>query len=196
MVIFAAATGMRPGEWVALERRDIDREAQVAYVRRSFSKGRLHCTKTEASVRAVPLQSRALDALDQLPRRRERSAALPGPARRLPRPAQLPQPQLEARPDAAGHRALPPDLRSPPHLRDLRTPSRHLDVRALPLHGRQPHHDRPPLRPPRPRRTRARDPAPRRPQRRRGGRRWTLGGRQNRSVDARTDNENTALSRR
>ncbi len=67
MVLFAAATGMRPGEWVALERRDIDRDGRVAYVRRSFSKGRLRCTKTEASVRAVPLQSRALDALEQLP---------------------------------------------------------------------------------------------------------------------------------
>lgn len=67
MVIFAAATGMRPGEWVALEHRDIDRDARVAYVKRSFSKGRLRCTKTESSVRAVPLQARALAALDQLP---------------------------------------------------------------------------------------------------------------------------------
>ena len=67
MVIFAAATGLRPGEWVALERRDIDRDARVAYVRRSFGKGRLKCTKTEASVRAVPLQALALAALDQLP---------------------------------------------------------------------------------------------------------------------------------
>jgi len=67
MVIFAAATGLRPGEWVALERRDIDRDARVAYVRRSFGKGRLKCTKTEASVRAVPLQAIALAALDQLP---------------------------------------------------------------------------------------------------------------------------------
>src|SRR4051812_17083079 len=67
MVIFAAATGMRPGEWVALEWRDINRDERVAYVRRSFSKGRLRCTKTEASVRAVPLQTRALDALARLP---------------------------------------------------------------------------------------------------------------------------------
>ena len=55
MVIFAAATGMRPGEWVALEHRDIDRAARVVYVHRSFSKGRLTCPKTEASIRAVPL---------------------------------------------------------------------------------------------------------------------------------------------
>jgi integrase len=67
MVIFAAATGLRPGEWVALEHRDLDREAHVVYVRRSFSKGRLKCTKTESSVRAVPLQAVALAALERLP---------------------------------------------------------------------------------------------------------------------------------
>jgi integrase len=67
MVMFAAATGLRPGEWVALERRDVDRDARVVYVRRSFSKGRLRCTKTEASVRAAPLQALALAALDDLP---------------------------------------------------------------------------------------------------------------------------------
>jgi integrase len=67
MVLFAAATGLRPGEWVALERRDIDRQARVAYVRRSFSKGRLTHPKTEASIRAVPLQARAIAALEQLP---------------------------------------------------------------------------------------------------------------------------------
>jgi integrase len=67
MVLFAAATGMRPGEWVALEHRDIDRAGRVAYVNRSFSKGRLTTPKTEASIRAVPLQARALAALDALP---------------------------------------------------------------------------------------------------------------------------------
>jgi len=67
MVIFAAATGLRPGEWVALEQRDVDREARVVYVLRSFGKGRIKCTKTEASVRGVPLQAFALAVLDQLP---------------------------------------------------------------------------------------------------------------------------------
>jgi integrase len=67
MVIFAAATGLRPAEWLALERRDIDRQARVVYVRRSFTKGRLKCTKTEASVRAVPLQAIALDAIERQP---------------------------------------------------------------------------------------------------------------------------------
>jgi integrase len=67
MVIFAAATGLRPAEWLALERRDVDRAARVVYVRRSFTKGRLKCTKTEASRRAVPLQAIALDAIERQP---------------------------------------------------------------------------------------------------------------------------------
>ena len=66
-VMFAAATGMRPGEWLALEWRDIDRKQRVAYVRRSYRNGRIKYPKTEASMRAVPLQERALSALDALP---------------------------------------------------------------------------------------------------------------------------------
>jgi integrase len=67
LVNFAAATGLRPGEWIALERRDIDRAARVVYVRRAFRNGRIKCPKTEGSIRAVPLQAIALDALEQLP---------------------------------------------------------------------------------------------------------------------------------
>lgn len=80
MVIFAAATGLRPGEWIALEHRDIDRDARVAYVHRAFTNGRLKCTKTEASVRAVPLQSRALDALDLLPTDARTPLLFPSPS--------------------------------------------------------------------------------------------------------------------
>jgi integrase len=66
MILFAAATGLRPGEWLALEKRDIDRKERVVYVRRSFTRGELKIPKTEASTRAVPLQARALDALDRI----------------------------------------------------------------------------------------------------------------------------------
>jgi len=58
-----------PGEWIALEYHDIDPDVRAPYVRRAFSKGSLKCTKTEASVRAVPLQAIALDALERLPSR-------------------------------------------------------------------------------------------------------------------------------
>jgi integrase len=64
MVIFAAATGLRPAEWLALEWRDIDLEARVVYVHRSFTKGRLKCPKTDTSRRAVPLQTIALKAIE------------------------------------------------------------------------------------------------------------------------------------
>jgi integrase len=68
MVLFAAATRLRPGEWLALEHRDIDREAQVAYVRRTLRNGRIKTPKTKASLRAVPLQAVALRALEELRR--------------------------------------------------------------------------------------------------------------------------------
>ncbi len=67
MVIFAAATGLRPSELFGLEWRDLDRDAGVVYVRRAFANGRLKQTKTRLSNRAVPLQAKALEALDQLP---------------------------------------------------------------------------------------------------------------------------------
>src|SRR5437660_3317654 len=78
MVIFAAATGLRPAEWLALEKRDIDQEGRVAYVRRSFTRGELKLPKTEASLRAVPLQARALDALDRLPAGGDSPLLFPG----------------------------------------------------------------------------------------------------------------------
>ena len=67
MVIFAAATGLRPSELFGLEQRDVDRDAGVVYVRRAYANGRLKHTKTRLSTRAVPLQAKALEALDRLP---------------------------------------------------------------------------------------------------------------------------------
>jgi integrase len=66
MILFAAATGLRPAEWIALEKRDVDRDERVVYVRRSFTRSELKFPKTEASMRAVPLQARALDALERI----------------------------------------------------------------------------------------------------------------------------------
>jgi integrase len=77
MVMFAAATGLRPAEWLALEWRDIDLEARVVYVHRSFTKGRLKCPKTEASRRAVPLQTIALEAIGRQPASRDRALVFP-----------------------------------------------------------------------------------------------------------------------
>ena len=78
MIIFAAATGLRPAEWIALERRDVNREESVVYVRRSFTRGELKLPKTEASLRAVPSQARALDALERLQTSKDSPLLFPG----------------------------------------------------------------------------------------------------------------------
>jgi integrase len=149
LVLFAAATGLRPGEWLALEWRDVDREQRVVYVRRSYRNGRVKYPKTEASMRAVPLQARALAALDALPRDHG-DLVFPAPdgghfdlhnfRNRYWQPA----------PGSGRNRPTAPDLRSPSHLRDVRAPCRDLDLRPFPVHGREPDDDRPPLRTPRP----------------------------------------------
>jgi integrase len=75
MVVFAAATGLRPSELFALEQGDVDRAAGVVQIRRAYANGRVKQTKTRLSRRAVPLQAIALEALDQL-RPREDSPLL------------------------------------------------------------------------------------------------------------------------
>jgi len=66
MILFAAATGLRPAEWGALGKREVDRHERVAYVRRFSTRGELNVPKTEAGTRAVPLQARTLDSLDRI----------------------------------------------------------------------------------------------------------------------------------
>jgi integrase len=76
---FAAATGLRPEEWQALERRDVDRRAGILTVRRSVSGGEVvDLGKTERSRRQVPLSRRALDALDAIPARLDTPLIFPG----------------------------------------------------------------------------------------------------------------------
>jgi integrase len=80
MIRFAAATGMRPEEWCALERQDVDRHARVARVVRTHVEGRTkQYGKTSASVREVPLSARALAALQDVPTRLDTRLVFYGP---------------------------------------------------------------------------------------------------------------------
>jgi integrase len=77
---FAAATGLRPEEWVALERRDIDRHAGVLTVARTISSGEVvELGKTTRSRRQVPLSRRAVAALDAIPPRLDTALIFPAP---------------------------------------------------------------------------------------------------------------------
>lgn len=80
MVKFAAATGMRPEEWIALERGDIDRAARVVRVARTHVEGRTKPHgKTSTSARDVPLSARALAALDDRAPRLDTRLVFPAP---------------------------------------------------------------------------------------------------------------------
>ncbi len=77
--LFAAATGLRPEEWQALERRDIDRRARLLNVLRTISDGDVvELGKTAGSRRQVPLSRRALAALDAIPPRLDTPLIFPG----------------------------------------------------------------------------------------------------------------------
>jgi integrase len=70
LVVFAAETGLRTNEWVALERRDLDRAGAAVTVQRRFADGHLTpYPKTERSRRRVPLTARAVRAIEELPPR-------------------------------------------------------------------------------------------------------------------------------
>jgi integrase len=74
-VTFAAATGLRPAEWIGLEWRNVDLDERVAYVENSVVRGERTRTKTKKSRRAVPLSDRAIAALEAVePRQRETSS--------------------------------------------------------------------------------------------------------------------------
>ena len=146
-----------PGEWIALEHRDIDREARIVYVRRAFRNGRLKCPKTDGE----PPRRSATGDRDRSTRRLTTEHGSPL-VFQAPRGGYLDLHNFRHRDwkpaqRAARDRPDPAGLRSPAHLRDVRAACRHLHLRPLPLHGRQPDDDRPPLRPPRQGRPPARD---------------------------------------
>jgi integrase len=77
---FAAATGLRPEEWQALERRDLDRGGRLVNVLRTVSDRQVvELGKTSGARRQVPLSLRALAALDEILPRLDTPLLFPAP---------------------------------------------------------------------------------------------------------------------
>jgi integrase len=77
---FGAATGLRPEEWGALERRHIDRSRRLLRVeQKNVDATIVPGGKTKGSIREVPLTGRALAALDLLPARIDTPLLFPAP---------------------------------------------------------------------------------------------------------------------
>src|SRR5215211_2564963 len=77
---FASETGLRPEEWQAIERRDLDRKQRIVNVVRTVSGGVVvELAKTDGARRQVPLSRRALDTLDALPPRLDTPLLFPAP---------------------------------------------------------------------------------------------------------------------
>ena len=169
MVIFAAATGLRPSELFGLEQRDVDRQLGVVYVRRAYANGRLKYTKTRLSTRGAAASQGARSARPAT--RIGQSDPVSEHARRQDRLPDLRPQALAAGTDKGRNRVRPWPLRPASHLRDLRATGRRAGVHCLPLHGHEHRDDRPSLRPSRQRQPRPCRRAPRRARVRAGGRR-------------------------
>jgi integrase len=66
--LLVSGTGLRPEEFLALERRDIDTKQGVLHVRRVFTDGRVkEYGKQDGSLRRIPLRRRAVEALQGHP---------------------------------------------------------------------------------------------------------------------------------
>jgi integrase len=112
---FAAATGLRPEEWLALERRGVDRRAGIVNVRRTVSdRVVVELGKTSKSRRQVPLSRRASTAVDALPPRLDTPLLFPAPGGRAARPRHRP-------PSGVGGRRQDVRDRGPARIYDLRS---------------------------------------------------------------------------
>jgi integrase len=137
---FVAATGLRPEEWQALERRDVERRARVLNVLRTVSSGEVvELAKTNGARRQVPLSGRALAEA-------RHAAPVPVEAREAARPRPLPAAAVGTGDRGVRRPPARPHLRPAFNVRLERAGGRRPDPRAGEDHGHERQDDRAALR--------------------------------------------------
>ena len=145
--LFAAATGLRPEEWQALERRDVDRRSGLVHVRRSVSSGEVvDLGKTERSTSAGAVVAVGRGRPRRHPAPARYAARVPRRARRRAQPRQLAAPRVGARRRGRRDSQARAHLRPALDLRQQRPRGRYRRVRAGQGHGHVARDDRAPLR--------------------------------------------------
>jgi integrase len=130
MILFAAATGLRPAEWIALEKRD--RPQRTSRLRPALVHERQAQDPEDGGEHESGTATGAGTRRARPDQQQRVAAPLSRRARGLPRHPPLPPIPVAASPEIRGHQPDSPGLRSPAHLRDLRAPCRNLDLRPFP----------------------------------------------------------------
>jgi integrase len=165
MVVFAAATGLRPSELFALEQGDVDRASAVVHVRRAYANGRVKDTKTrlrDARVRCRRSRSRRSTSFGR--GRRARCCFRTHAAATSTSATSTAGTGNRSRKESGSSRCATSTTYATFALR--------AGVRPLTVHGHEHRDDQPPLRPSRSRQLPARRLAPRRARARTGRGRW------------------------
>ena len=147
LVVFAAETGLRTNEWIALERRDVDRRHHEVVVRHRVTDGE-HYADPKTDRHVVPLDPPRRSRARPTPGAHRHAARVPRRRGRLPQPRQLAPPRMGAR--APSRRPqVPRPLLTQAHVRRRSTREGHADLRPMPADGDVAGDDRAPLRAPR-----------------------------------------------
>jgi integrase len=133
--VFAALTGLRSCEWIALERTDVDRRTGVVHVRRTLVDGNVKPLRQDRPVaQDCPAAHQGRPGARRATRPTRHPALVSGRPRRTPRAPRVAVEGLVSGAPRCRHRPACP-LRDAAHVREHRDRQRCEPVRAVAVHG-------------------------------------------------------------